>query len=747
MAGDTDVTKNYNITKTPGTLTIKKQNKEVTVTIRGNAEEKTYTGKEQHAEGFQVEGPKDISVKLKSGKTAEAAGTDAGTYHMNLKADDFDVTSGNYEKINVVVEDGSLRINPKALTLTGESGTVEYDGNPHTLKGITPDGLISGHELKGITYAAAGTDAGTYNGTFKGEAKVMAGDADVTKNYNITKTPGKLTIKKQNQEVTVTIRGNAEEKTYTGEKQSVEGFQVEGPKDISVELKSGKTAEAAGTDAGTYQMNLKEDDFDVTSGNYEKINVVVEDGKLTIKKKALTLNGESGTVEYDGNPHTLKGITPDGLISGHELKGITYAAAGTDAGTYNGTFKGEAKVMAGDADVTKNYNITKTPGKLTIKKQNQEVTVTIRGNAEEKTYTGEKQSVEGFQVEGPKDISVELKSGKTAEAAGTDAGTYPMNLKADDFDVTSGNYEKINVVVEDGSLRINPKALTLTGESGTVEYDGNPHTLKGITPDGLISGHELKGITYAAAGTDAGTYNGTFNGEAKVMAGDTDVTKNYEISKVPGTLTITPKIYPNDPTPVEQHTLTYDGNGGTTTSGAGIYLDPKSPYMSNATVVVLPNIFTYSVPKNGKYADAESTDSVIRTAVFDGWNTAKDGSGTAYQAGDTFRIHSSVTLYAQWKTADNPVDPSKPDKPNKPSKPDKPTKPDKPAKPNGPAKPAEPAKPNGAAGQTSVVKTDGQHPRTGDETELPLYAGGFASAAAALILLRFLKRKRRGEEK
>ena len=575
----------------------------------------------------------------------------------------------------------------------------------------------------------------------------MAGDADVTKNYNITKTPGKLTIKKQNQEVTVTIRGNAEEKTYTGEKQSVEGFQVEGPKDISVELKSGKTAEAAGTDAGTYHMNLKEDDFDVTSGNYENIKVVVEDGKLTIKKKTLTLNGESGTVEYDGNPHTLKGITPDGLISGHELKGITYAAAGTDAGTYNGTFKGEAKVMAGDADVTKNYNITKTPGKLTIKKQNQEVTVTIRGNAEEKTYTGEKQSVEGFQVEGPKDISVELKSGKTAEAAGTDAGTYPMNLKADDFDVTSGNYEKINVVVEDGSLRINPKALTLTGESGTVEYDGNPHTLKGITPDGLISGHELKGITYAAAGTDAGTYNGTFNGEAKVMAGDTDVTKNYEISKVPGTLTITPKIYPNDPTPVEQHTLTYDGNGGTTTSGAGIYLDPKSPYMSNATVVVLPNIFTYSVPKNGKYADAESTDSVIRTAVFDGWNTAKDGSGTAYQAGDTFRIHSSVTLYAQWKTADNPVDPSKPDKPNKPSKPDKPTKPDKPAKPNGPAKPAEPAKPNGAAGQTSVVKTDGQHPRTGDETELPLYAGGFASAAAALILLRFLKRKRRGEEK
>ena len=728
---------------------------ELKIQVTGHSDTVIYDGTERSVSGYDVTYRlgDQLLTSLPAGlvmncpEKAKAAGTNVNTYSMGLTDRDFGITgemAGHYI-ITVQVADGSLTITPKKLTLTGESGNVEYDGNPHTLDGITPEGLLSGHELKGITYAAAGTDAGTYDGTFDGEAKVMAGNADVTKNYDITKTPGKLTISKQ-QEATVTIRGSKEEKTYTGEKQSVKGFQVEGPKDISVKLKSGKTAEAAGTDAGTYHMNLKEDDFDVTSGNYENIKVVVEDGKLTIKKKTLTLNGESGTVEYDGNPHTLKVITPEGLISGHELTGIKYAASGTDAGTYEGKFTGEAKVMAGDADVTKNYNITKTPGKLTISKQN-EATVTIRGNVEEKTYTGEKQGVKGFKVEGPKDISVELKSGKTAEAAGTDAGTYPMNLKADDFDVTSGNYEKINVVVEDGSLRINPKALTLTGESDTIAYDGNPHKLDGITPTGLIEGHELTGITYAAAGTDAGTYNGTFNGEAKVMAGDTDVTKNYEISKVPGTLTITPKIYPNDPTPVEQHTLTYDGNGGTTTSGAGIYLDPKSPYMSNATVVVLPNIFTYSVPKNGKYADAESTDSVIRTAVFDGWNTAKDGSGTAYQAGDTFRIHSSVTLYAQWKTADNPVDPSKPDKPNKPSKPDKPTKPDKPAKPNGPAKPAEPAKPNGAAGQTSVVKTDGQHPRTGDETELPLYAGGFASAAAALILLRFLKRKRRGEEK
>ena len=524
--------------------------KELEIRVTGHSDTVIYDGTERSVSGYDVTYrlvdrlgehlPNGLPAGLvmNCSETAKAAGTDAGTYPMGLSERAFSITGEMADQytIKIQVTDGSLTINPKALTLTGESGTIAYDGKPHTLDGIKADGLISGHELKGITYAATGTDAGTYEGKFTGEAKVKAGEADVTKNYDITKTPGKLTISKK-KEATVTIRGSKEAKTYTGEKQSVEGFQVDGPKDIRVELKSGKTAEASGTDAGTYRMNLKADDFDVTSGNYEKINVVVEDGSLTINPKALTLTGESDTITYDGKPHTLDGITADGLISGHELKGITYAATGTDAGTYEGKFTGDAEVMAGKADVTRNYDITETPGKLTISKQ-KEATVTIRGSKEEKTYTGEKQSVEGFQVDGPKDISVKLKSGKTAEAAGTDAGTYPMNLKTDDFDVTSGNYEKINVVVEDGGLTINRKALTLTGESGTIAYDGKPHTLDGITADGLISGHELKGITYAATGTDAGTYEGKFTGEAEVKAGDANVTTNYKITKEPGKLTI-----------------------------------------------------------------------------------------------------------------------------------------------------------------------------------------------------------------
>ena len=77
------------------------------------------------------------------------------------------------------------------------------------------------------------------------------------------------------------------------------------------------------------------------------------------------------------------------------------------------------------------------------------------------------------------------------------------------------------------------------------------------------------------------------------------------------------------------YTVTYDGNG----AGSGIAPIDSGNYLAGATVTVLGN-----------------TGSLVKTGyTFAGWNTAANGSGTAYMAGNTFTIGSSnVTLYAQW---------------------------------------------------------------------------------------------------
>ena len=84
---------------------------------------------------------------------------------------------------------------------------------------------------------------------------------------------------------------------------------------------------------------------------------------------------------------------------------------------------------------------------------------------------------------------------------------------------------------------------------------------------------------------------------------------------------------------LKTYTVTYDGNGNT---GGSVPLDASSPYAQSATVTVLGN-----------------TGSLVRTGfIFNGWNTAADGSGTPYSAADTFAMPPlDVTLYAQWVTS------------------------------------------------------------------------------------------------
>lgn len=85
------------------------------------------------------------------------------------------------------------------------------------------------------------------------------------------------------------------------------------------------------------------------------------------------------------------------------------------------------------------------------------------------------------------------------------------------------------------------------------------------------------------------------------------------------------------------YTVTYNSNGST---GGIAPTDASSPYDEDDVVTVLGN-----------------TGSLVRTGyVFTGWNTAADGSGTAYDPADTFEMPAAnVTLYAQWLTTPSAV--------------------------------------------------------------------------------------------
>ena len=112
-----------------------------------------------------------------------------------------------------------------------------------------------------------------------------------------------------------------------------------------------------------------------------------------------------------------------------------------------------------------------------------------------------------------------------------DAGTYTVHVKA-----TNPNYEDLYATV---TVEISPREVTLTSATDSKTYDGTALTNHNVTVggDGFVEG---EGATYDVTGSQTNvdssknTFTYTLNEGTK--AG------NYTITKVEGTLTVTPAV-------------------------------------------------------------------------------------------------------------------------------------------------------------------------------------------------------------
>ena len=95
------------------------------------------------------------------------------------------------------------------------------------------------------------------------------------------------------------------------------------------------------------------------------------------------------------------------------------------------------------------------------------------------------------------------------------------------------------------------------------------------------------------------------------------------------------------------------GYGESTTSSCSASI--SVPALAPATITFNANNGSGTVPSAiNTYVGVANTipsNSLTRAGyTFDGWNTASDGSGTAYATGSTITPTGNVTLYAQWET-------------------------------------------------------------------------------------------------
>jgi uncharacterized repeat protein (TIGR01451 family)/uncharacterized repeat protein (TIGR02543 family) len=602
---------NYAIEQVEGELAITPVTTKVKVEIIGNHVSEKYDGTPKVAEGYVINIVEDTSgvyqkddIEVIGNDSAFAERTDAGTTFMGLKADAFANGNPNFTNITIVVTDGYVEVIPRSVTLTSESAAKVYDGTPLIRPDVTigGDGFVNGEvsDVKAIGSALNVSDKDVRNEiTFTQKTGYKA------ENYDIKYEPGTLRITPIVDEVTITITGHNDSFKYDGIEKTVEGYDVSIDNALYTEddYNFSGSATAAGTDADKYMMGLTAEKFKNISENFASVKFVVIDGYLDITKRILTITSATDSKVYDGTPLTNNTI----VVSGDnfaEGEGATYDVTGTqtDKGSSDNTFT----YKLNENTKASNYSIELAPGKLTVTPVTDKVIVTITEHSASLKYNGAEQSVTGYDtaIDNTLYKETDFTFSGDAIAKGTDFGSYPMNLKAEDFTNKNKNFANVVFEIVDGQLEITKRDVELISGSDEKVYDGTPLTKNHI----LIAGDQFvpgEGADYDVTGSQ--TNAGSSDNEFTYRLNSSTKAINYNIKTTPGTLKVTP-VTDNVIVTITEHSgsAKYDGTEKTVT-GYDVAIDNE---------LYTENDFTFSGNDVIKATDADIYNMELKPSDF-----------------------------------------------------------------------------------------------------------------------------------
>ena len=416
---------------------------------------------------------------------------DVGEINVTVKA-----SMANYSDATATY---TLKVTPRTVTLTSETASKPYDGDPLTRPVVTigGDGFVDGEvtDIKAIGSVTNVSDSPVTN-----TIVYTTTDEFVEDNYNITKDEGTLTITKSG-ELSVNAKGydgKYDGQTHNGNVTATEGAT------LSYSTDGGNTWTAT----------------EPTIKNVGEINVIVKasmanysdaTAKYTLKvtPRTVTLTSETASKPYDGDPLTRPVVTieGDGFVDGE----ATAIATGSVTNVSDSPVTNTIVYTTTDKFVAGNYNITKSEGTLTITPL--AVTVTAKDYTK---YVGEKDPAFEATVTGT--INNDTVSYTISREKGETAGTYSITPAGAE---AQGNY---TVTYNAGTLTIkerpyippvNPPitdkiTVEITGNSDSVVYDGTEHSVKDYTVKISDSRYTEKDFTFSgkalASGVNAGTY-------------------------------------------------------------------------------------------------------------------------------------------------------------------------------------------------------------------------------------------------
>lgn len=544
--GTKDSTGKYIVVKaTDGMLKITPISNVITITANSNS--KAYDGTALTDSGYSF----TQGILLRGDVlhvSVKGSQTDAGSSANVVKS--YRVMRGGVDVTDFYtfgeIENGTLTVTERKVTLTSESADKPYDGTPLTRPDVTvsDEGFVDG-EVSDIKATGTITDKGSVPNTIT----FTEGENFKASNYIIVRETGTLTITADATEVVVYISGNTGTEKYDGTEKTVTGYKVTSIssglyKESDFAFTGNATVSATDARATSYPMGLTAGNFENKNDNFSKVTFIVTDGSLTIDPRTVTLTSESATKEYDGTPLTRPDVivSGDGFVEG-EVSGIK----ATGSITYYGEVDNDIKYTKEAGYKDSNYIVTSEIGKLGITRSSKELKVVANSGTWE--YDGKFHADGGYTVTFGEE-SYNVAAGESAKLSTGDTVTAIITKQVKNVaDSADGNNAIVTLTIDNeaqyanvsqanGTLTITAKPLTITADSAEKVYDGQPLTKNSFTNTELAEGDKLT-ATVTGSQTNVGSSDNVASA-AVIMAGEENVTANYTITYEKGSLTVTP---------------------------------------------------------------------------------------------------------------------------------------------------------------------------------------------------------------
>lgn len=427
------------------------------------------------------------------------------------------------------------------IEVTAYDDVATYDGSAysgrHQINGTSGNGVRYGNSYAefvaafgedGTPYGssdALGTSDLEYTGTSQGatNAGTYGLKADklwsTQQGFNIVTPESALEVGAQN--ITITLSINDASKIY-GDLDPAFTWRVTNGAIGSGDTLTGVLSRQAGENVGNYAITGQVTG-DLASSNY---NVTINNGVFTITPRPISISIADLEKVYGNLDPELAWRITSGSIAPRDAGEIANLIslsreAGENAGTYaiNG--------IVGGVLASGNYRVSLDNGQLVITPRAIEISADVLS----KIY-GQADPALGWEITGGSIVDGDTLVVALSRDEGRDVGTYAIRVNVEGDVVSSGNYQ---VTTVDGSLEINPAALTVTANDIRTYWNLLPPYTARV--DGLVEGDTIADV-FGNSLTVTSDLDLPIPGDYRLTPTAQLASNNYTVSFNDGTLSL-----------------------------------------------------------------------------------------------------------------------------------------------------------------------------------------------------------------